>query len=98
MKSALSSRTNRRRRLNLRATERQEQLIRIGAGMKGMSITDFVLESACREAEHAFANQREFTVPPKLWQAFLEALDRPARVNPKLAQLFTDHENPVQSA
>jgi uncharacterized protein (DUF1778 family) len=89
MKTVLVNRKNRTRRLNVRATERQERLIRTGAETKGVSVTEFILESACLQAEQALADKREFIVSPKQWQAFLEALDRPARVNPKLAQLFS---------
>jgi uncharacterized protein (DUF1778 family) len=79
---------SRTRRLNLRATERQARLIRTGAASRGVSVTDFILESACLQAEHALADRREFIISPQRWQEFLEALDRPARVNPQLAQLF----------
>jgi uncharacterized protein (DUF1778 family) len=92
MKTAPVKRKNRTRRLNVRATERQERLIRTGAQTRGISVTDFILESARLQAVHALADKRQFIVCPKQWQAFLEALDRPARVNPKLAQLFS---NPV---
>jgi uncharacterized protein (DUF1778 family) len=86
---APSGKKSRTRRLNLRTTERQERLIRTGAAARGSSITDFILDSASREAERVLADQREFIVSPKQWQAFLEALDRPAHVNSKLAQLFS---------
>jgi uncharacterized protein (DUF1778 family) len=79
---------SRTRRLNLRATERQARLIRTGAGSRGVSVTDFILESACLQAEHALADRRDFVISPQRWQEFLEALDRPARVNLKLAELF----------
>jgi uncharacterized protein (DUF1778 family) len=92
MKTAPANRKNRMKRLNVRATERQERLIRTGAKTRGVSVTDFILESACLQAEHALADKREFIVSPKQWQAFLKALDRPAHVNPKLVQLFS---NPV---
>jgi len=92
MNSVFVNKKYRTRRLNVRATERQERLIRTGAQTRGVSVTDFILESACLQAEHALADKRQFIVSPKQWQAFLEALDRPARVNPKLAQLFS---NPV---
>jgi uncharacterized protein (DUF1778 family) len=92
MKTAPVNKKNRTRRLNVRATERQERLIRTGAETRGVSVTDFILESACLQAEHALADKREVIASPKQWQAFLEALDRPAHVNPKLAQLFS---NPV---
>ena len=85
------ARTIRTRRINLRATDRQENLIRIGAETTGVSVTDFILESACLQAEHVLADKREFAASPKQWKAFVEALDRPARVKPELARLFSEH-------
>jgi len=76
------ARTIRTRRINLRATSRQEKLIRTGAETSGVSLTDFILDSACLQAEHVLAEKREFAVSPKQWKAFLAALDRPARVKP----------------
>lgn len=90
MKTALVNKKNRTRRLNVRATEGQERLIRTGAQTRGISVTAFILESACLQAEQALADKREFVVSPKQYQAFLDALDRPARVNPHLAQLFSN--------
>jgi uncharacterized protein (DUF1778 family) len=83
------ARTIRTRRINLRATNRQEKLIRTGAETSGVSLTDFILESACLQAEHVLADKREFAVSPKQWKAFLDALDRPARVKPELTRLFS---------
>jgi uncharacterized protein (DUF1778 family) len=85
------ARTIRTRRINLRATDRQEKLIRTGAETTGVSVTDFILDSACLQAEHALADKREFAASPKQWKAFVEALDRPARVKPELARLFSEH-------
>ena len=78
------------KRINIRATHRQERLIRIGAETTGVSVTDFILESACLQAEHVLANKRFFSVSAKQFQLFLNALDRPARVNPGLARLFSE--------
>lgn len=88
--AASRARTIRVRRINLRATDRQEELIRIGAATSGVSLTDFILDSACLQAEHVLADKREFIATPKQWQAFVKALDRPARVKPKLAHLFSE--------
>jgi uncharacterized protein (DUF1778 family) len=85
------ARSIRTRRINLRATTRQEKLIRIGAETTGVSVTDFILESACLQAEHVLADKREFVASPKQWKAFVEALDRPALVKPELARLFSEH-------
>ncbi|MGA7793640.1 MAG: DUF1778 domain-containing protein [Candidatus Acidiferrales bacterium] len=82
------ARTIRTRRINLRATNHQEKLIRTGAETTGVSMTDFILESACLQAEHVLADKREFIASSKQWKAFVEALDRPARVIPELARLF----------
>ena len=87
---APSRKTARTRRLNIRATERQEKLIRTGAQTRGVSITEFILESACLQAEHVLADKRHFVVSPRQWEAFVEALDRPARVKPALARLFSE--------
>lgn len=84
------SKTLRTRRINLRATARQERLIRIGAETTGASVTNFILDSACLQAEHVLADKREFIASPKQWQAFVEALDRPARTKPELARLFSE--------
>jgi uncharacterized protein (DUF1778 family) len=83
------SKPARTRRINLRATQRQEKLIRTGAEAHGVSLTDFILESACLQAEHALADKQEFVASPKQWQLFLGALDRPARVIPELARLLS---------
>jgi uncharacterized protein (DUF1778 family) len=84
-----NARTIRSRRINLRATNHQEKLIRTGAETTGVSLTDFILESACLQAEHVLADKRGFAASPKQWKAFIEALDRPARVKPELARLFS---------
>jgi uncharacterized protein (DUF1778 family) len=84
------SRTTKSRRINLRATKRQEELIRTGAENRGVSLTDFILESACLQAEHALAGKNEFVASPKQWREFVEALDRPTQVKTELAQLFAE--------
>jgi len=84
------SKTIRTKRINLRATDRQEQLIRTGANTSGLSVTDFILDSACLHAEHLLAEKREFIASPKQWKAFVEALDRPAQIKPELIRLFSE--------
>lgn len=82
--------TVRAKRLNLRATADQAELIHTGAKSRGLSVTEFVLESACQQAEQTLADQREFMLSPKQWQAFIKALDRPGRVTPDLSRLFRE--------
>jgi hypothetical protein len=54
------SKTIRTKRINLRATDRQEKLIRTGAETSGLSVTDFILDSACLQAEQVLADKGEF--------------------------------------
>jgi uncharacterized protein (DUF1778 family) len=84
------SKTIRIKRINLRATDRQEKLIRTGAQTSGLSVTDFILDSACLQAEHVLADKRDFIASPKQWKAFVEALDRPAQIKPGLVRLFSE--------
>jgi len=88
------SRPIRARRINLRATDHQEKLIRTGAETSGLSLTDFILESACMQAEHVLADKREFAASPNQWQAFVDALERPAQIKPELARLFSETSTP----
>jgi uncharacterized protein (DUF1778 family) len=78
------------RRINLRAATVQESLIRAAADKRGISLTDFVLESACTRAEETIADQVHFILSEKQWKAFNDALDRPARVLPRLRKLLTE--------
>jgi uncharacterized protein (DUF1778 family) len=74
----------------LRATSVQESLIRAAAERRGISVTDFVLESACTRAEEAIADQVHFVLSDKQWKAFSDALERPSRVRPRLRRLLTE--------
>lgn len=89
MASSLT-RNGKDRRINLRATATQQTLIRSAAARRGISMTDFILESACTRAEEAIADQVHFLLSEKQWKAFNEALDRPARVKPRLRKLLTE--------
>ena len=80
----------RTRRLNLRTSKRQEDLMRRGAQERGESLTDFIIRSACSEAEQALADQRRFSLSPEQWNAFVAALDRPVQVKARLRRLFTE--------
>jgi uncharacterized protein (DUF1778 family) len=53
------------RRLNPRATDRQEKHFRTGAEASGVSMTDFILASACLQAEHILADKRAFAASSK---------------------------------
>jgi uncharacterized protein (DUF1778 family) len=80
----------RRQRINFRASDSEERLIRLGAEKRGEKVTRFIVESACSAAEMVLADQRHFELPPAQFARFAQALDRPAKVSPALQRLFSE--------
>ena len=78
------------KRFNLRATPKQEHLIRVAAERQGINVTDFILDSACEKAEQALADQSHFVLNEKQWAEFMKALDGPPRVIPEIKRLFSE--------
>ncbi len=65
------------RRIEVRATERQEAPVRQAAAASSQTIASFVLSSAVERAERVLAKRRWFTGSPGEHQAFLRLLDEP---------------------
>lgn len=82
------SRATRSARVGLRATREQEAVLRRAAQIARQSLTEFILESACRAAQETLLDQRLFLVSGRRQRALLELLDRPARNNAGLRELF----------
>ncbi|MGD0801394.1 MAG: DUF1778 domain-containing protein [Terracidiphilus sp.] len=83
-------RTLKSQRINARISGAEEALLRKGARRKGQTLTEFVVQSACTVAELELAEEKEFSLPPAQWQAFLEALDKPTEFHPALHRLLTE--------
>lgn len=79
--------TGKNRRINLRASARQEDILRQAAQASETSLTEFVLGSAVSHAERVLADRRWFVATDAEYQAFLDLLDKPASTD-KLAALF----------
>lgn len=84
------SRTARETRLNLRASARQDALIRMAARASNKTVTDFVLDSASNAAEQVLADRRWFMLDDSAWSAFEDILERPAVTKPRLAELLSE--------
>ena len=80
---------NRAETINLRASRRQKALIDRAAETLGRSRSDFMLETACREAEAVLLDRRYFVLSADAFRKFSEMLDRPPRDNPKLRKLLS---------
>ncbi|PKQ29939.1 MAG: DUF1778 domain-containing protein [Actinobacteria bacterium HGW-Actinobacteria-10] len=73
-------------RFNIRTTPDEKDLVAQAARISKVSMTQFIRQAAMRSAEEVLADQTRFTLPPDKWEAFVEALDRPAREIPALKQ------------
>ena len=87
---AIASRKKRTQRFNVRLSDREARLIRLGAEHRGVNITNFILESACVRAEQEITNARHFELSSRDWQKFSQALDRTVRAKPRLKKLFSE--------
>jgi len=75
--------------INLRALESQRSLIDRAASLLGKNRSDFMLETACREAENILLDQRFFRLSKTDFNAFMSALDAPVKDNAQLRNLMT---------
>jgi uncharacterized protein (DUF1778 family) len=88
MRAQATKETTRGETINLRASRRQKVLIDRAAETLGRSRSDFMLETACREAESVLLDRRYFALSPEAFKRFVALLDRPAQDNVRLRRLL----------
>lgn len=76
-------------RINLRATRRQEELLRRAAEATDHTITDFVLDSAVDRAQRVLADLHWFTAGDEQYAEFVRLLDAPLPSTEKFDRLFS---------
>ena len=74
--------------ISLRVSPEQKSLIDRAARALGRNRSDFMLESACREAESVLLDRRYFGLPDETFKRFTAMLDKPPASNPRLARLL----------
>lgn len=74
--------------INLRIETGTRQLIDDAAAVLGKTRTEFMVESARRQAVDVLLDQRLFTLDPQRYDAFMQALDNPPAPGPKLKALL----------
>ena len=74
--------------INIRATRRQRDLIDRAAQAVGKSRSDFMLETASREAEHVLLDRRFFQLDAEAFARFNALLDRPPAPSDALRRLL----------
>lgn len=75
-------------RVNLRVTGSDDELFRRAASVSDESLSEFLVESGRERAERLLADRNRFVLSNSEWVAFNEALDRPAKVRPKMVELM----------
>ena len=83
-----SSDTETKGSINLRIETHTRQLIDDAAAVLGKTRTEFMVESARRQAVDVLLDQRLFVLDPERYDAFLHALDNPPAPGPKLKSLL----------
>ncbi len=74
--------------INLRIETRTRQLIDDAAAILGKTRTEFMVESARRQAIDVLLGQRLFVLDAHRYDAFMDALDNPPAPGPKLRSLL----------
>ena len=74
--------------INLRVEGQTRQLIDDAAAVLGKTRTEFMIESARKQAIDVLLDQRLFVLEPDRFDAFVEALDSPPAPGPKLTALL----------
>ncbi len=80
--------TGRTETINLRASRKQKALIDRAAEALGRSRSDFLLDTACREAEAVLLDRRYFVLSSEAFKRFTAMLDKPPASNAKLRRLL----------
>jgi uncharacterized protein (DUF1778 family) len=86
--AGIKTRKNRDETINLRASQRQKALIDQAANALGRNRSDFMLETACREAEAVLLDRRYFALPSDEFKRFMSLLDKPPAINTRLRRLL----------
>lgn len=75
-------------RINLRIDAHTKELLEAASEVEQTSVSAFVLSAASVAAENVLADRRTFTLNEENWEAFDNALERPARDVPGLRELM----------
>lgn len=88
MPGAAKPRTARGDSISLRISPMQKTLIDRAAEALGRNRSDFMLETACREATAVLLDRRFFLLEERAYERFTAALDEAPADNPRLRRLL----------
>jgi uncharacterized protein (DUF1778 family) len=75
--------------IQIRAPVETKAMLNRAAALRGQKLSEFMLDSARRQAEEAILDQRAFFLDDKAHAAFLEILDARPKPNKALRALMT---------
>jgi uncharacterized protein (DUF1778 family) len=70
--------------IQIRASDETKALLNRAASIRGQSLSEFVVQSARKEAETAIIDQQVFLLDDKQWGHLMAILDAPAEPNDRL--------------
>jgi len=74
--------------IQIRASAETKAILNRAAALRGQKLSEFMLESARRQAEDALLDQRVFFLQPDAYDEFLALLDAPPKASPQLRELM----------
>lgn len=74
--------------IHIRVRKRQRDLIDSASAILGKTRSEFMLDTACREAESVILDQRMLQVSGTDYRTFAALLDAPPQLRPGLVKLF----------
>jgi uncharacterized protein (DUF1778 family) len=79
---------SRSERVDLRMTPAAKRTLQQAASVKNKTLTEFLLDTGLNAAFDALADRRVFQLDAKRWDAFMAALAKPPKNNPRLRKLL----------
>ncbi|MGK7872842.1 MAG: DUF1778 domain-containing protein [Xenococcaceae cyanobacterium] len=78
------------KRLQLRLSTHQKDVLSRAAKLKQTTISNFILEASYEAAQKVLVEQSLFSLSDEEWEAFCDALDAPPKDIPALRKLLTE--------
>lgn len=79
---------SRSERIDLRMTPAAKRTLLQAAAVTNKTLTEFLLDTGLNAAFDALADRRVFQLDEKRWDAFMTALSKPPKDNPRLRKLL----------
>jgi uncharacterized protein (DUF1778 family) len=81
---------SRSEKLDIRITPEAKRLLQEAARERHTTISQFVLDTALGAANDLLAARTRIGLDSEQWQRFMEALDAPPRVHPRMQRLLNE--------